>query len=89
MESLIWSKSNGLFVTLQERSIYLRKWYEAIEDNKEELCEIIHLEAGKPKTEAMAEVMYGNAFVEWFSEEARRCYVSKTMWRPLPSYVTV
>jgi len=34
------------------------------------------LEAGKPYKEALGEVAYGNSFIEWFSEEARRIYVS-------------
>ncbi|KAK9497968.1 hypothetical protein O3M35_003860 [Rhynocoris fuscipes] len=58
----------------KERSNYIRKWYEVIDCNKDYLGELIHLEAGKPLAEAIGEVNYGNSFLEWFSEEARRCY---------------
>lgn len=54
----------------------LRKWYDLIEENAKELAKIITLESGKPMTESLAEIAYGNSFIEWFSEEARRIYVS-------------
>ncbi len=60
----------------QERSAYLRKWYNLMEENKEELAHILTSEAGKPLAEARGEMMYGNSFLEWFSEEAKRIYVS-------------
>lgn len=60
----------------QERSAYLRKWYNLMEENKEELARILTSESGKPLAEARGEMMYGNSFLEWFSEEAKRIYVS-------------
>lgn len=58
--------------TNKERSILLRKWYNLMTENAEALARIMTLESGKPVVEARGEVAYGNSFVEWFSEEARR-----------------
>lgn len=52
----------------------LRKWYDLMIQNKEELAKIITAESGKPLDEARGEVLYSALFVEWFSEEARRVY---------------
>lgn len=60
--------------TAKERSILLRKWYDLLNENSNELAKILTLEAGKPLKESLGEVAYGNAFVEWFSEEAKRTY---------------
>lgn len=60
--------------TAKERSNFLRKWFDLLEKNKAELAEIITLESGKPLKEAAGEVAYGNSFIEWFSEEARRIH---------------
>lgn len=57
--------------TAKERSQLLRKWYMLLVENQEKLAEIITAESGKPLTEALGEVNYGNSFVEWFSEQAR------------------
>lgn len=54
----------------------LRKWYNAMVDSAEDLAALVTAEAGKPLPEALGEVAYGNSFIEWFSEEARRIYVS-------------
>lgn len=64
-----WSKT-----TAKERGIVLRKWYELLVANKQKLAEIITAEAGKPIPESLGEVDYGNAFIDWFAEEARRTY---------------
>lgn len=45
-----------------------------LEENKQEIAEIMTAESGKPIAEALGEVAYGNSFVEWFAEEARRIY---------------
>jgi succinate-semialdehyde dehydrogenase len=45
-----------------------------LEENKQEIAEIMTAESGKPISESLGEVMYGNSFVEWFAEEARRIY---------------
>jgi len=58
----------------KERGFLLRRWYDLIVHNKEELAKIITAENGKTIAEARGEVIYGASFVEWFSEEARRTY---------------
>ncbi|XP_050539550.1 succinate-semialdehyde dehydrogenase [NADP(+)] GabD [Daktulosphaira vitifoliae] len=60
--------------TAKERSDLLRNWYNILVKNKDYLAEIVTAEAGKPLQESLGEVSYGNSFVEWFSEEARRNY---------------
>lgn len=45
-----------------------------IENNSNEISAIMCAESGKPINEARGEVAYGNAFIEWFAEEARRIY---------------
>ncbi|QQT26866.1 NAD-dependent succinate-semialdehyde dehydrogenase [Sphingobacterium spiritivorum] len=61
-------------VSAGERSALIRKWYELILENKKALAEIMTLESGKPLQESLTEVDYGNSFVEWFAEEAKRAY---------------
>ncbi|OXU18816.1 hypothetical protein TSAR_002137 [Trichomalopsis sarcophagae] len=56
----------------KERSEMLRAWYNLLVKHSEELAEIMTKENGKSLEESRAEVRYGNSFVEWFSEEARR-----------------
>jgi len=60
--------------TAKERSDVLRAWYNLICENTEGLARLMTLESGKPLDEARGEVKYGAAFIEWFSEEARRAY---------------
>uniref|UniRef100_A0A663FBB5 Succinate-semialdehyde dehydrogenase, mitochondrial n=1 Tax=Aquila chrysaetos chrysaetos TaxID=223781 RepID=A0A663FBB5_AQUCH len=58
----------------KERSVCLRRWYELMMENKEELARIITAENGKPLKEAEGEILYSASFLEWFAEEARRVY---------------
>ena len=58
--------------TSKERSILLRKWYDLLMANVEDLGRIMTAEQGKPFPEAKGEVAYGASFVEWFAEEAKR-----------------
>ncbi len=60
--------------TAAERAGILRRWYELILDNKQDLATIMTLEQGKPLAESMGEVAYGASFIEWFAEEAKRVY---------------
>ena len=60
--------------TAGERAILLRRWSELLLDNLEDLALLLTLEQGKPLSEAQGEIRYGAAFLEWFSEEARRTY---------------
>lgn len=61
-------------VTANQRAILLRKWYELIIENKEDLAKLITLENGKPLNEARGEVDYAASYLDWFSEETRRIY---------------
>lgn len=61
-------------VPLGERCAIVRKIFELTVQHKNELAEIMTLESGKPLTESLGEVDYGNAFVEWFAEEGKRAY---------------
>ncbi len=58
--------------TAKERSIILRKWFDLLMANQEDLACIMTAEQGKPFAEAKGEIAYGASFVEWFSEEAKR-----------------
>lgn len=61
-------------VPAQERSRLLRRWYELIVENAEDLAKIITLENGKALVDARAEATYAANFFKWFSEEAPRIY---------------
>lgn len=60
--------------TAAERSAILRRWYELILENKDDLAIIMTQEQGKPLAESVGEVVYGASFIEWFAEEAKRVY---------------
>ena len=62
-----WRSKTG-----KERSIILRKWFDLLMANQEDLGRILTTEQGKPFAEAKGEVAYGASFVEWFAEEAKR-----------------
>ncbi|MDE2418964.1 MAG: NAD-dependent succinate-semialdehyde dehydrogenase [Burkholderiales bacterium] len=62
-----WRNKTG-----KERSIILRKWFDLLMANQEDLGRIMTAEQGKPFPEAKGEVAYGASFVEWFAEEAKR-----------------
>jgi len=58
----------------RERSKILKKWFDLIISNKEELAQIMTIEQGKPINESRGEIVYGASFIEWFAEEAKRVY---------------
>jgi succinate-semialdehyde dehydrogenase / glutarate-semialdehyde dehydrogenase len=60
--------------TAKERSGILRKWFDLMMANQDDLGRILTMEQGKPLAEAKGEIAYGASFVEWFAEEARRLY---------------
>ena len=60
--------------TGRERSKLLRRWYDLVQQNAEDLATLITLENGKPLADARGEVTYAANFFEWFSEEAPRIY---------------
>jgi succinate-semialdehyde dehydrogenase/glutarate-semialdehyde dehydrogenase len=61
-------------VPAKERGQALRRWFNLIMDNQEDLAKLMTAEQGKPLAESRGEVAYGAAFVEWFAEEGRRVY---------------
>ena len=60
--------------TAKERSLLLKKWYQLIMDNQEDLATVLSTEQGKSMTESRGEIAYGASFIEWFAEEAKRSY---------------
>lgn len=64
-----WAKMTG-----KARAAVLRKLYDLMVENAEDLAAIMTAEQGKPVAEAKGEVLYGASYVEWFGEEAKRVY---------------
>ena len=60
--------------TAKERANILRRWFELIMANQEDLAIIMTAEQGKPLAEAKGEVAYAASFIEWFAEEGKRLY---------------
>jgi succinate-semialdehyde dehydrogenase / glutarate-semialdehyde dehydrogenase len=60
--------------TAGERSRIMRKWYELMIANQEDLAILMTSEQGKPLAEARGEITYAASFIEWFAEEAKRVY---------------
>jgi len=58
----------------KERSRILRRWFELMIANADDLALLLTTEQGKPLAEAKGEIVYGASFVEWFAEEAKRVY---------------
>jgi succinate-semialdehyde dehydrogenase/glutarate-semialdehyde dehydrogenase len=64
-----WAKK-----TAQERALILRRWYDLMLANQDDLARIMTAEQGKPFAEARAEIAYAAAFIDWFGEEGKRIY---------------
>ncbi|MBB4260567.1 MULTISPECIES: NADP-dependent succinate-semialdehyde dehydrogenase [unclassified Bradyrhizobium] len=60
--------------TAKERAAILRKWFELVMSNQEDLAVIMTAEQGKPLTESRGEIAYAASFIEWFAEEGKRVY---------------
>lgn len=60
--------------TAKERARILRRWFELVMENAEDLAMIMTVEQGKPLPEARGEIAYGAAYFEWYAEEAKRIY---------------
>jgi succinate-semialdehyde dehydrogenase / glutarate-semialdehyde dehydrogenase len=60
--------------TGKERANVLRKWFDLMMENQDDLGTILTAEQGKPLAEAKGEVAYGASFIEFFAEEAKRIY---------------
>ena len=64
-----WATRTG-----KERAAVLRKWFDLMMENQDDLGKILTAEMGKPLAEAKGEIAYGASFIEWFGEEAKRNY---------------
>jgi succinate-semialdehyde dehydrogenase/glutarate-semialdehyde dehydrogenase len=64
-----WASRTG-----KERAAIMRKWFELMMANQDDLGTILCAEMGKPLAEAKGEIAYGASFIEWFGEEAKRVY---------------
>ena len=62
-----WAKK-----TAKERAAILRKWFNLMLENQEDLAQIMTAEQGKPLAESRGEVAYGASFIEFFAEEGKR-----------------
>ena len=60
--------------TAKERAAILRKWFNLMMENQDDLALILTSEQGKPLAEAKGEIAYGASYVEWFAEEGKRLY---------------
>jgi succinate-semialdehyde dehydrogenase/glutarate-semialdehyde dehydrogenase len=64
-----WAARTG-----KDRAAVLRRWFDLMVANADDLAAILTAEMGKPLAEAKGEIMYGASYVEWFAEEAKRVY---------------
>src|SRR5688572_28686401 len=64
-----WSKK-----TAAERARLMRKWFDLMLANVEDLAIIMTAEQGKPLAESRGEIAYAASFIEWFAEEGKRLY---------------
>ena len=60
--------------TAKERATILRKWFDLMMENQDDLGVLMTMEQGKPLAEAKGEIAYGASFIEWFAEEGKRIY---------------
>ncbi|HUX24590.1 MAG TPA: NADP-dependent succinate-semialdehyde dehydrogenase [Burkholderiales bacterium] len=60
--------------TAKERSVILRRWFELMMANQEDLAQLMTAEQGKPLAESRGEIAYAASFIEWFAEEGKRIY---------------
>src|SRR5712692_9585150 len=60
--------------TAKERAQILRRWFDLMMANQEDLATLMTAEQGKPLAESKGEIAYAAAFIEWFGEEGKRIY---------------
>jgi succinate-semialdehyde dehydrogenase / glutarate-semialdehyde dehydrogenase len=60
--------------TAKERAQILRKWFDLMMANQEDLAILMTVEQGKPLVESRGEIAYAASFIEWFAEEGKRAY---------------
>ncbi|WP_137283187.1 aldehyde dehydrogenase family protein, partial [Pseudomonas rhizoryzae] len=61
-------------LTAKERAQRLRRWFELMLENQDDLALLMTWEQGKPLSESRGEIAYAASFLEWFAEEAKRVY---------------
>ncbi|EDD5835788.1 NADP-dependent succinate-semialdehyde dehydrogenase [Salmonella enterica subsp. enterica serovar Enteritidis] len=61
-------------LTAKERACILRRWFNLMMENQDDLARLMTLEQGKPLAEAKGEISYAASFIEWFAEEGKRIY---------------
>ncbi len=61
-------------LTAKERAVILRRWFDLMMANQDDLAKLMTLEQGKPLAEAKGEIAYAASFIEWFAEEGKRIY---------------
>ena len=61
-------------LTAKERANILRRWFDLMLENQDDLARLMTLEQGKPLAEAKGEISYAASFIEWFAEEGKRIY---------------
>ncbi|HHG8774639.1 TPA: NADP-dependent succinate-semialdehyde dehydrogenase [Raoultella planticola] len=61
-------------LTAKERAALLRRWFDLMLENQDDLARLMTLEQGKPLAEAKGEISYAASFIEWFAEEGKRIY---------------
>jgi succinate-semialdehyde dehydrogenase/glutarate-semialdehyde dehydrogenase len=64
-----WSSKSA-----KQRAAIMRKWFNLMMENQEDLAQIMTAEQGKPLAESRGEIAYGASYIEWFSEEGKRVY---------------
>ncbi|AYG70973.1 MULTISPECIES: NAD-dependent succinate-semialdehyde dehydrogenase [unclassified Rhizobium] len=74
IESAEQAQSAWKALSGKERAAVLRKWFELLIENQDDLAAIMTAEQGKPLTEAKGEIAYAASYIEWFGEEAKRIY---------------
>jgi succinate-semialdehyde dehydrogenase/glutarate-semialdehyde dehydrogenase len=60
--------------TAKDRSVVLRRWFDLMLANQEDLAILMTAEQGKPLAESKGEIAYAASFIEWFAEEGKRLY---------------
>jgi len=60
--------------TAKDRSVILRRWFDLVMANQEDLAVLMTAEQGKPLAESRGEIAYAASFIEWFAEEGKRIY---------------
>jgi succinate-semialdehyde dehydrogenase/glutarate-semialdehyde dehydrogenase len=58
----------------KERAAILRRWFDLMMENQDDLARLMTAEQGKPLAESKGEIAYAASFIEWFAEEAKRVY---------------